>query len=183
MQHTSDERALCLHGPRTMGPSSRGLLVRMLAIALAAISRVPLSSANQIQQASFLFSSRTVKTARVRRCFHVQPLSASTRLYRAFTNPLSRDGGTPRRRPRYARKCAVASGAVLAAQAADSSHVAEETVSGGPSAGVWSASPTDPTFRELYTNRLPEWLLARLEELGFASPTLVQREALEVIRG
>lgn len=45
----------------------------------------------------------------------------------------------------------------------------------------WQES--SPSFRELYTGRLPEWLLSRLEELGFACPTLVQRQALEVIMG
>ncbi|CAN0239310.1 unnamed protein product, partial [Hapterophycus canaliculatus] len=39
------------------------------------------------------------------------------------------------------------------------------------------------TFRELYGDRLPDWLLTRLEQLGFATPTLVQRQALEVILG
>lgn len=40
-----------------------------------------------------------------------------------------------------------------------------------------------PTFREAFNGRLPDWLLTRLEELGFATPTLVQRQALEVILG
>ncbi|CBN75240.1 DEAD box helicase [Ectocarpus siliculosus] len=39
------------------------------------------------------------------------------------------------------------------------------------------------TFRELFRGRLPDWLLNRLEQLGFATPTLVQRQALEVILG
>lgn len=41
----------------------------------------------------------------------------------------------------------------------------------------------DPSFRDLYTGHLPDWLISRLEELGFPSPTVVQREALEVILG
>lgn len=39
------------------------------------------------------------------------------------------------------------------------------------------------TFRDLFADRLPEWLLSRMETLGFVNPTLVQREALEVILG
>lgn len=41
----------------------------------------------------------------------------------------------------------------------------------------------ESTFRELFADRLPDWLLGRLEELGFVSPTLVQRQALEIIMG
>lgn len=37
------------------------------------------------------------------------------------------------------------------------------------------------SFRDMYSGRLPEWLLSRLEQIGFPTPTLVQREALEVI--
>lgn len=50
------------------------------------------------------------------------------------------------------------------------------------SSRVAGADP-DPTFRALFPGRLPEWLFARLEQLGFATPTLVQRQALEVILG
>ncbi|CAM9779146.1 unnamed protein product, partial [Choristocarpus tenellus] len=39
----------------------------------------------------------------------------------------------------------------------------------------------EPTFRGLYSNRLPAWLLDRLEELGFHTPTLVQRKALDLL--
>ena len=46
-----------------------------------------------------------------------------------------------------------------------------------------SSSGTTTTFREAFNGRLPGWLLARLEELGFATPTLVQRQALQVILG
>ncbi|CAN0150779.1 unnamed protein product, partial [Scytosiphon promiscuus] len=46
-----------------------------------------------------------------------------------------------------------------------------------------AADATTPTFRDLYGDRLPGWLLTRLEELGFATPTLVQRQALDVILG
>lgn len=45
------------------------------------------------------------------------------------------------------------------------------------------AGGSETTFREAFDGRLPRWLLARLEELGFATPTLVQRQALEVILG
>jgi len=37
------------------------------------------------------------------------------------------------------------------------------------------------TFAELYGERLPAWLLTRAESLGFARPTMVQREALGAI--
>ncbi|KAG5185435.1 DEAD box helicase [Tribonema minus] len=37
------------------------------------------------------------------------------------------------------------------------------------------------TYRELYGERLPQWLIERLEELGFAKPTLVQQRALDTI--
>lgn len=47
--------------------------------------------------------------------------------------------------------------------------------------GDSSSSPAETTFRELFRDRLPDWLLTRLEHLGFAAPTLVQRQALEVI--
>ena len=39
------------------------------------------------------------------------------------------------------------------------------------------------TFRDLFGGSLPEWLLSRVETLGFVKPTLVQRKALEVILG
>lgn len=37
------------------------------------------------------------------------------------------------------------------------------------------------TFREEFGSRLPEWLTNRLEELGFETPTEVQRQALEYL--
>mmetsp|Transcript_29487 Transcript_29487/g.46487 ORF Transcript_29487/g.46487 Transcript_29487/m.46487 type:complete len:549 (+) Transcript_29487:79-1725(+) len=37
------------------------------------------------------------------------------------------------------------------------------------------------TFREEYGDMLPEWLISRLEELGYMRPTLVQRRALDVV--
>ncbi|CAN0263407.1 unnamed protein product, partial [Phaeothamnion confervicola] len=37
------------------------------------------------------------------------------------------------------------------------------------------------TFAELYEGRLPDWLIARLSQLCFERPTLVQRRALEAI--
>lgn len=40
---------------------------------------------------------------------------------------------------------------------------------------------TTETFAELYGERLPTWLLTRAESLGFARPTMVQREALGAI--
>jgi len=40
---------------------------------------------------------------------------------------------------------------------------------------------TTGTFAELYGERLPNWLLSRAESLGFARPTMVQREALGAI--
>ena len=46
--------------------------------------------------------------------------------------------------------------------------------------GANFAAAGGPTFRELFTGRLPDWLLSRLEQLGFSSPTLVQRQALDL---
>lgn len=54
------------------------------------------------------------------------------------------------------------------------------------SSGISSGAAEDgggTTFRGAFDGRLPGWLLTRLEELGFATPTLVQRQALEVILG
>ena len=48
-------------------------------------------------------------------------------------------------------------------------------------AAAAAAAAGTGTFREIFQGRLPDWLLTRLEELGFATPTLVQRQALEVI--
>ncbi|CAM9473533.1 unnamed protein product, partial [Discosporangium mesarthrocarpum] len=39
----------------------------------------------------------------------------------------------------------------------------------------------EASFRDLFSHRIPDWLLSRLEELGYGTPTLVQRKALEVI--
>ena len=37
------------------------------------------------------------------------------------------------------------------------------------------------SFRELYGDRFPEWLLGRLEACGYKNPTLVQERALDTI--
>lgn len=47
--------------------------------------------------------------------------------------------------------------------------------------GLRHSQHANPSFRDLYAGRLPDWLLSRLEHLDFISPTLVQREALDVI--
>ncbi|CAN0337933.1 unnamed protein product, partial [Ectocarpus fasciculatus] len=64
----------------------------------------------------------------------------------------------------------------------DSGGILSSLPNGAPAA---DAGPVNGgrTFRELFHGRLPDWLLARLEQLGFATPTLVQRQALEVILG
>lgn len=63
--------------------------------------------------------------------------------------------------------------------ASSSSSSAAEGADIVPSA-ISSGGSTE-TFRELFEGRLPDWLLTRLEQLGFAAPTLVQRQALQVI--
>jgi superfamily II DNA/RNA helicase len=40
------------------------------------------------------------------------------------------------------------------------------------------AAPAADTFRSLYSDQLPGWLIDRLEELGFGTPTLVQQRAM-----
>jgi superfamily II DNA/RNA helicase len=40
------------------------------------------------------------------------------------------------------------------------------------------AAPAADTFRSLYRDQLPGWLIDRLEELGFGTPTLVQQRAM-----
>eukprot|EP00752_Nemacystus_decipiens_P005841 g5276.t1 len=57
------------------------------------------------------------------------------------------------------------------------------TESTGSSVGYGGNRGSGTTFREAFNGRLPDWLLTRLEELRFATPTLVQRQALEVILG
>lgn len=42
-------------------------------------------------------------------------------------------------------------------------------------------SPSENSFAEIYGDRLPQWLVARLQKLGFSSPTAVQQSALPLV--
>lgn len=174
---------MCLDG---MMLPSRALFIRFSAVlglsqALSPRERCGASSTSQQQQAAYIniCSSRRWPPHLIGAVISVQQRSllppARHQQQHTCTTTCS-DEGSRRTRARRNRRCAGAS------MAAESSAGGGSMMGDGrPSAGVWSAAPTDPTFRELFSGRLPGWLLDRLEDLGFASPTLVQREALEVI--
>ncbi|CAN0541305.1 unnamed protein product, partial [Ectocarpus sp. 12 AP-2014] len=122
---------------------------------------------------------------------------------------LGRSSISSRQRRRSARRCHDATAAPTTdgggTGSSSSSSSSSSTIKGGAASqdspvpprdggGVFSSTPNgaaaaDPgpvnggTFRELFRGHLPDWLLTRLEQLGFATPTLVQRQALEVILG
>ncbi|CAM9271294.1 unnamed protein product [Ectocarpus sp. 8 AP-2014] len=123
---------------------------------------------------------------------------------------LGRSSISSRQRRRSARRCHDATAAPTTdgggtGSSSSSSSSSSSTIKGGAASqdspapprdggGIFSSTPNGAaaadagpvnggTFRELFRGRLPDWLLNRLEQLGFATPTLVQRQALEVILG
>lgn len=172
-----------------MRSPSRELFIQTLALlALAGAHRaVPLSvvadtssSLQQAATAAFINSTpcRRISSSSNRHSGHHQHVQQAPTMRHHPHTAILPGGNKANTRRRYLRYRQYASAGGVAA--ADSSFVRVGGNNERPSAGVWSAAPNDPTFRELFSDRLPEWLLARLEELGFASPTLVQRESLEV---
>lgn len=177
---------------------SRQTLVRILAIALSLSSASPLLSASTPGVRSGSAWSATVPVPRAdvskQPPSRVQHLATATRTTVA-RHPLS--AGTSESSRRKAPGCVRRQASVdsCVGEATTATPREEETqpeekphavaAEAAPPSETRTSPPigADPTFRDLFSGRLPDWLFARLEQLGFATPTLVQRQALEVILG